>query len=322
MKIKRASLFLLDNFIWVLLIILIVSASGIPNFFSIRNFSNILYNSTAAGMMTLGMVFCLLVGHLDLSVEATYAFAPSMAVLFMVQWASIPPIAAVILTIIFGVIIGAFNGFISVKLSINPFMLTLCMQIILRGLVLYFIPQGIFGLPDGFTFLGGSKVFGTDIQLAVILFIAIFLIAHFVMKNFAFGKNLIATGSNKNAAYLTGVNTDKVRIIAFILSGTLSAIGGLFMAGRIGSVTNTMGEGAVMTVLASAVLGGVSMNGGKGTVLGAMGGVIFMSAISNVLTMWGFSPFLVSVVQGTLLLAAILFDNAREKLYLAIMRKA
>lgn len=319
---KKLSLVILDNFIWVLLLLLIIIGSSIPNFFTVRNFSNIIYNSTAVGFMTLGMVFCLLVGHLDLSVESIYAFSPCLGALLMGQWGQVSPVLAIIITLLSGIMIGAFNGTLSVKLNINPFMLTLCTQMILRGLVLYFIPQGIFGLPDAFVFLGSAKLFGTSIQIAVVIFVVIFILMHLVIKKTPFGRNLIATGSNMKAAYLTGINTDRVRIIAFILAGLFSALGGLLMAGRIGSVTNTMGQGEVMTVLAAAVLGGVSMNGGKGTVIGAIGGILFMKLTANVLTMSGVSPFMIEVVQGLILMGAILFDNVREKLYVRIMRVA
>ncbi len=320
-KSKKLVVGMLDNFIWVLLIgLIIIGSVGIDRFFSVDNFMNIFYNSSSYGMMVLGMAFVMLLGQLDLSIESIYAFGPSIAVLCITKWMGLDPVLGILLTLGVGMLMGWINGLLSVKMGINPFLVTLCTMMIMRGTVLFLIPQGLFDIPSQYTWLGFATIPGTTIPIAVFIFVGIFIFADIMLKRTTFGKNLIATGSNATSAYLAGINISRIKLWAFSIAGLCAAMGGLLMVGRMGSVTNSMGDGAIMQVIAACILGGVNMNGGKGTAIGAMGGILFLIAVQNVLTMSGFSPFLIQVVQGLILLAAIVFDNLREKLYHRLMQ--
>jgi len=319
---RNLYVFMLDNFIWVLLLILVVVAAlFVPKFFSVRNFLNILYHSTAFSMMVLGMTFCLLVGQFDLSIESVYAFGPAIGALFMLEWFHVSPVIAIFITIFVGAGIGLINGIMAVKVGVNAFLQTLCTLIILRGVVLYLIPQGLYEIPSAYLFMGEYVIPGTRIPIAIFIFLSLFVVAHFVITRTPFGKNLIASGSNQRAAFMAGIDTDTLRIWAFIISGALAALGGLLLVGRMGSVTNSMGDGAILEVFAAAVLGGVSLDGGKGSITGALGGLLFLSTISNVLSLWGLNPFLVAAIQGFILLMAVIIENCREKLYGLLMRQ-
>jgi ribose/xylose/arabinose/galactoside ABC-type transport system permease subunit len=238
--------------------------------------------------------------------------------MFMLKWFSWNPVLCIVVTLVAGGLVGLFNAVMTVKLKINAFLMTLCMLMILRGVVLYLIPQGLYDIPESYLFLGDYKIPGTNIPIAILLVLLLYILADIVVRRTSYGRNLIATGSNGKAAYLAGINTDKIKMISFVLSGLFAALGGLLAAGRIGSITNGMGDGQIMEVFAAAVLGGISPDGGKGKVIGALGGVIFLQTISNVLTMSGVNPFLIQVIEGALLLKAVVIDNVRLKLYTVI----
>lgn len=316
---KKFYLLVLDNFIWLLVIILlIIGSAGIPKFFSPQNFINILYHSSAMGMMILGMSFCLLAGQMDLSIESTFAFAPAIGILLMDKWLpGISPIVAIIATLIVGGLVGLVNGLIVVKLKINSFLETLAMLIILRGLVLFLLPQGIFDIPNSFLAMGeySSNLAGLKIPIAIFIFIGIFIIAHFIMNNSFFGKNVIATGSNPFGAFISGINIGRIYIYVFIISGIAAAFGGILLVGRIGSILNQMGDGDILLVFAGTVLGGISLQGGRGKVINALGGALLLVIVSTLLNLSGVSPFLITTIQGLILLGAIILGNARELLY-------
>lgn len=320
MKMKtKVAIFFLDNFIWVLLLLLAVIATlSIPSFFTVKNFTNILYNCSSFAFMVLAMTFVLFLGQFDLSIESVYAFGPAIGAMFMLKWFSWNPVLCIVVTLVAGGLVGLFNAVMTVKLKINAFLMTLCMLMILRGVVLYLIPQGLYDIPESYLFLGDYKIPGTNIPIAILLVLLLYILADIVVRRTSYGRNLIATGSNGKAAYLAGINTDKIKMISFVLSGLFAALGGLLAAGRIGSITNGMGDGQIMEVFAAAVLGGISLDGGKGKVIGALGGVIFLQTISNVLTMSGVNPFLIQVIEGALLLMAVVIDNVRLKLYTVI----
>jgi len=320
---RKTAVFMIDNYIWVLLLFLIVVATFlVPRFFSTQNFLAVLYQSTSFSMMVLGMTFCLLIGQFDLSIESVFAFGPAIGTLFMLTWfPHSSPYLAIVVTILAGAAVGLFNGLMTVKLGVNAFLQTLCMLIILRGFVLFLIPMGIYRIPSPYLFLGEYIIPGTRFPLAIIICLLLFLLAHLVITKTPFGKNLIASGSNQRAAFLAGIDTGKLRIWAFVLSGGLAALGGLLLVGRMGAVENSMGNGDIMQVFAAAVLGGISLNGGKGSISGALGGLLVLSMISNVLNLGGCSPFLIQAIQGVLLLLAVVIENFRERLYHLVTRQ-
>jgi len=317
---KKITIGILDNFIWMLLVgLIIIGALMIPRFFSIDNAVNILYNSSSFGMMVLGMTFVLLLGKLDLSIESTYAFAAAIGILCMTRWFDMHPVLAIIVTLAVAFGVGYGNSLLTVNMGINPFLATLCTMIILRGFVLFLVPQGIFDIDSRYLSIGDDMLPGTKFPIVIFVFIGIYIFVHILLKRTPFGKNLIATGSNERSAYLSGINIRNVKIWAFILAGFFAGLGGYFMVGRMSAITNTMGDGAIMMVIAACILGGVSMNGGKGTPIGALGGIIFLTTIQNVLNMSGVNPFVIQAVQGFILLAAIVFDSFREKIYHRMM---
>lgn len=318
-------LFLLDYYIWILVFLFFVAASlTIPRFFSINNVVNILYHSVSMGLMILGMSFCLLTGQTDLSVESTYAFAPAFAVMLMNKWLpGFNPYLGIAVTLAVGMLVGLTNGLIVVKLRINAFLVSLAMLIILRGIVLYWVPQGIYDVSPVYKFMGETMLDFEYFRLPISIFLllAIYVIGNHLMSRTNYGMSIIATGSNQAAAYIAGINTNRILISVFVISGFLAALGGFLNIGRIGSVLNTMGNGDVMFVLAGATLGGISMSGGTGKIINALGGTLLLTIVATLLNLSGVNPFLVQAIQGAILLFAIILGNSRDYFYKLYMSR-
>ncbi|MDR1922561.1 MAG: ABC transporter permease [Candidatus Adiutrix sp.] len=311
-KSTKIMLFLLDGLIWALLAILVVvNIIVTPHFVEYGNIINIFDASAILGILVLAQGICLMSGHFDLSTESTLAFAPVIAVLMATKW--FPGMgfgAAIIVTLLIGALVGLFNGFCIAYMKVNAFLQTLSMQIVLRGMTLFLIPITIYGLPPVYMFLGGGRLPG-NIPVEVIVFVVAFILFEVVIKRVKFGRFLLATGGNRKAAYVSGINVQKIIFLTFMLSGILAALAGLLAAGRQGGVTNSMGQNMVMLSFAGAVLGGVSLHGGIGSSLGMFGGVLFLGVIDNCLILLGTNVYIIYCVKGLLILVAVVLDQAK-----------
>jgi ribose/xylose/arabinose/galactoside ABC-type transport system permease subunit len=255
-------------------------------------------------------------GFFDLSLESTYAIAPIVGVLVIRLAPDFPGIVyiGIVMVMIIGIVVGLINGILSVKLGINPFLVTLCMMLILRGLSLYLIPEGIFNLPKPFIFLGSYRILNNKLPISVPCFIILIIILNWMLRNKPFGRHLLAVGSNERAAYLVGIKTDRIKITVFVIAGMLAALGGFIAAGRQNAVLNAMGSGSMVLMFAGAVLGGISLSGGVGSIIGILGGVLLLQIVSNLITLSKVNPFLVQVVYGSILLLALLLQSLRSKI--------
>lgn len=311
----RMELMLLDNLIWVIVAVFFLFNLLItPNFASYDNLVNILFHSSILGMLILAEGLILIIGHLDLSIDSILAFAPGLAMLLAVRWihGGIDPVTSIIITLVIGALVGLFNGCLIARVGVNPFLQTLSVEIMLRGLVLFLVPLSIFPLRPIYTYAGEGRIIG-NIPVAIIIMLVTYLIFHLIMQYTTYGRNYMATGGNPKASFIAGINTSRMVISAFVIAGLLAAVAGLLTAGRQGSVSNTMGDGMVMLAFAGAILGGCSLDGGKGTPLGMLGGTILLGMISNSLILLGVGVTLVYATQGALIFLAIILDRGREK---------
>ncbi len=312
----QLELFLLENLIWVILIgFFLLNAFITPMFATYGNLVNILYHSAIMSMLVLGEGLILVIGHLDLSIESTLVFAPGIAMLLATRWLPfhLDPVTTIILTLAVGALVGWFNGVCIAKIGVNPFLQSLSMMIILRGLVLFLVPLSIFPLDKIYIYAGQARMIG-NIPVAIPIVIIIFLIFQFVLQYTSFGRHFMATGGNARASYISGINTGRMVTYAFMIAGLLAAVAGLLAAGRQGSVSNSMGEGMVLLAFAGAILGGASLEGGKGTPLGMLGGALLLGMISNSLNLLGVGVTLIYATQGALIFVAIVLDRVRIKL--------
>lgn len=315
----KIQLTLLDNLVWVLLAAFFVAnAIFTPSFFSAKNQLNILYQSATLGLLVLGMGIVMMVGELDLSMEATLAFAPGLTIL-LAQRSGLSPVLCILLTLLLGMAIGLFNGFFVAKLNTNSFLLTMSSQIVMRGLVLYLVPFSLAGLDPTYTFLGRGRI--GPVQIAIVALIVVYVIFEFLFRKTILGRKFLLTGGNRRASYISGIDTGRVMIAAFALAGLLSAMAGLVTAGRQNAVSNSMGKDMVMMAFAGAILGGCSFNGGMGKPIGMLGGTLLLGMIDNALNLNGVDVNLVSATKGALIFVAILLDRLRFRMSAALMHR-
>lgn len=221
-------------------------------------------------------------------------------------------VVLVILIVVFmGAAIGLFDGVLVTKLKMLPFIVTLSVSIMLAGLALA-ISGGktVYGLPESFTWLGAGKI--GSFPVAVILMLLIYVVCWFILSKTVFGHQVYAIGGNREAAFLAGVNVKKVECVCYVLSGVLSVVAGIVLTGRMGSAVANAGSGTEMNALSGLVIGGISMSGGRGNVVGAFIGCVIIAALNNGLNMMNVSAYWTDFVRGLIILIAITFDAVRK----------
>jgi simple sugar transport system permease protein len=291
--------------------IMIVGYLVNPVFMHWENLVNVLQQQSEISLLVLAEALVLICGRMDLSLESTFGLAPGVAALLVLS----PGIAnglgwfpggwSIPLTLATGVVIGAVNGLLIVKFRLNGFIVTLGMLIVLRGL-LTGITGGktFFNLPSSFLYLGNAVWVGLPASIWICL--VLYALAILVTGYTRFGRSLYAIGGNADAAKAAGIRVDRVLWATLIIAGLLAALGGLLLTGRLASVAASQGNGAIFTVFAAAVIGGVSLNGGRGTVFGAFTGILLLYLIQNVLTLAGIPAQWIGALNGGIILVALM----------------
>ena len=319
----KIQLLIIDNLIWVIVVIFMaVNAIFTQNFFTYTNLVNVLYHSSILSLLVLAQGLVLMSKHLDLSIESILAFAPTIAVLFSMRWLpfGLDPYTIILVTLIIGGLVGLLNGYLIAIVGISPLLHTIAMLILLRGLVKYLIPFPLYPLAGPILFIGQGRIFG-NIPIVIIFVIIIYVFFHFLLQKTPFGRRFIATGGNAKASIIAGINTKRMIVLAFVIAGVISAFAGIIAIGRQASVNNMVGDGMVLLALAGAVLGGVSVDGGKGTVIGMLGGAILLGMFSNALNMIGINVQLLYALKGGLILLAIIIDRMKFRVRTKILHQ-
>ena len=292
------------------LYMLVVSCVN-PVFISANNQFNVLKTMGYTLITVVGMALVLITGGLDLSVGSTLALGGIIT--GMACQAGMPVFVAILLGVLTGTAIGAVNGFNIVRAKIPPLIVTLGMQYIVRGMVSV-LTQGvpIYPLPKGLTAIDQIKLAG--IPMVVIVALVIALVGHIVLSMTPFGRSVYALGGNEEAARISGINCKKTKMMVYVVTGSLAALAGVFMASRLGSAEAAVGTGYEMTTICGAIIGGVSTFGGIGTILGALIGAFFMEVLTNSLTLMRVSVYWQNVVVGVVLIVAVLLDQYKRDL--------
>jgi simple sugar transport system permease protein len=287
-----------------------------PVFLQPDNIINVLQSMAEIAIVVLAETLVLIAGKMDLSLESTFGLAPGIAAWLIVDPAvthglglhAVPGALAVPLVLLVGALTGAFNGLLIVRFGLNGFIVTLGMLIVLRGL-LTGVSGGktFFALPESMTYLGSTSWLGVPASIWITL--VLFAVAVVVLGYTRAGRSLYAIGGNVDAARAAGIRTDRVVWLTLIIAGTLAALAGLLISGRLASVTAAQGDGAIFQVFAAAVIGGVSLNGGKGTVFGAFTGVLLLFMIINVLTLGGVPAQWTNFLNGAVILVALVVSR-------------
>jgi simple sugar transport system permease protein len=212
-----------------------------------------------------------------------------------------------------GFCVGMFNALFIVKLGVNPFVQTLSVLVILRGLVILMTGgTTLINLPNWYRFIGTASIFRMPLQ--VVILVILFIVFIILLEKTPWGRRLYAIGSNKTAAIASGINTQNMIMSAFVISSVLAALAGFIFTSRVGAVFPTVGENQVFDVMAAAVIGGISLQGGRGKLLGVLGGAIFLSFISTLIVWFGMPVMAVRALRGVIILLAVLLDAMKNKL--------
>jgi ribose/xylose/arabinose/galactoside ABC-type transport system permease subunit len=317
--------FVLDRFIWFVLIgTLLIFTIAIPNYLALSNITNILYAASVLGVLVIGQSLCLLARKLDLSMEGNLSLVAVMAAWLMLPYRAmdlaqaggigweLDPIIVIPFILAMGAFIGFLNGFMIMKLQMNFFIVTLAMQLLLRGIG-FVISQGAImpGTPAAFNWLGGGRIL--EIPVAVIVTIGMYLLAGYAMGNTRFGRQVYAVGANEDAARAAGFNPVRTVIIVYTLSGFLAALAGWMLLGKLETSVPTLGVGFTLNIVAAAVIGGVSLKGGEGSIFGAFAGVLFLAMVNNALNLMNVDPLWVNAVRGLIILVALIIDAQKTR---------
>jgi ribose/xylose/arabinose/galactoside ABC-type transport system permease subunit len=284
--------------------LLVVGSFVDPSFLTSSNLTNVMQQQTELGLLVLAEALILITGRFDLSLESTIGLAPALGILVVTDWLDIAPGWSVPVCLAAGLIVGAFNGLLIVRFQLSAFIVTLGMLIVLRGLQVGFTGgKSLFELPSSFEYLGAAEWLG--VPASIWLTGIAYAVAIVALGYFRQGRALYAVGGNTDAARAAGIRTDRVVWLVFMIGGVLAALAGMLLVGRLGSVAANQGEGMIFTVFAAAVIGGVSLAGGKGTIFGALCGVLVLGLIQNILLLAGVSAQWNQAIYGAIILLAL-----------------
>ena len=294
----------------VLVIFGIIMAIASPVFLTKGNIEAILLGLSVEGTIAVGMVMVMIIGGFDLSVGSTLAFTGVVTGLALT--AGIPTPISVIIGLLSALGVGLANGLLVAKLNINAFIATLGMMLTVRGLLLV-LAQGktVLNLPADFTVIGQGTLF--DIQYPIFIMLAVVIVGDLLMRNSKFFRQNYYVGGNEKAARLSGMNVDRVKIINFCIVALLAGLAGLMITARFGAASVTVGTGIELRVITAAIIGGASLNGGEGSVLGAFLGALFMGMLANALNLLGVDVYWQNLVTGLILIIAVVIDVINER---------
>lgn len=299
----------------VIAVLIVVGKSINSSFLTFGNFTNIGLQTSALGVVVVAETLILVSGSLDLSLQSNFGLSAMFAAWLVAPVAQsglgtqIPPVLGLLAGLLCGAVIGLFNGVLIAKARINGFILTLAMYILLAGVQTGMVSgHTIYGLPPQFTALGTTAI--ANVPVSVWIAILVFVAAGLFMRYTRTGRAVYAIGGNREAARAAGVKVDRIRIGVFVVAGALAALGGLMEAGRVVAVTANQGANLIFTVFAAAVIGGVSLNGGKGNMFGAATGVVLLGLVVNLLTLAQVQSYWIDAVNGLVILIALALSRA------------
>ncbi|OYD07107.1 ABC transporter permease [Paludifilum halophilum] len=279
-------------------------------FLSITNIFNVLRQISINALLAFGMTFVILTGGIDLSVGSILALSGALSAGMLAG--GMDPWLAVLAGLAAGTVMGAGNGVLVAKGKVAPFIATLATMTIFRGLTLVYTEgRPISYDSDTFAMLGKGYFF--EIPIPVIWMLVSFVIVYLILKNTPFGRHVYALGGNEEAALLSGVRTDRVKIRVYAVSGLFAALSGIILTARLNSAQPTAGTTYELDAIAAVVLGGTSLAGGKGWVTGTLIGAMIIGVLDNGLNLLNVSSFYQQVVKGAVILLAVLLDRSRKK---------
>ncbi|GLS36692.1 ABC transporter permease [Mesorhizobium tianshanense] len=313
-----------DNIVWAILAItLLAFCLFIPGYGQTGIFLNIVEQSAFVGILSVGLSIAIISGQIDLSIESTMALA-AMATAVLVSssaagfgwtpqplWLVVP--GSLLVALCVGLAVGSFNAFLVIRLKLNAFIATLGSYILFRGAVVALSGgKTVFGLPSPLRAVALSKVLG--VPLLAWVTVAVFLAFTFILTKTPFGRYVYLVGGNPVAPFRAGIRVRSVSAAAFLLSAVLAAFAGWLLATRTSGATPNLGIGMLFEAFAAVVIGGVSLKGGEGKLSGVVAGVLLLSSIRTAVNLLMLQPHYTQMIQGGLVIAAMLLDSAKHSI--------
>jgi simple sugar transport system permease protein len=293
------------------ILVALVAGSFVNSGFLTRdNLVNILQQSSELAVLVIAESLILIVGRFDLSLESIVGVGPMIAAWLVTDRAiggsglHVNAYVAVVILLLVGGLVGVVNGYLVARVKLNAFMVTLAMLILLRGVTVGMTNgRTLFDLPGPLVYLGSESWVGVPASVWIAGFLAVAV--GLLLRYHSFGRAIYAVGGNAEAARAAGIRVERVIWIVYITGGLLAAVAGLLLTGRLDSVLSGQGQNLIFTVFAAAVIGGIRLNGGQGSIFGALTGVLLLGTISNILTLSQIPDFWINAAFGAIILAAL-----------------
>lgn len=296
---------------FILLFLCFILSFISPQFLSLSNLINVLRQTSLVAIGAAGMTFVIISGGIDLSIGSILGFSSMVAAIIMNSNGN--PWIAILVGLLCGAILGLINGLFISLFKLQPFIVTLCMMIVLRGTIYIFTGgNSIYNFSETFRFLGNGNCF--SIPFPIILMFIIYLLTFFLMRNTKVGRFIYAIGDSEKSSIVYGIPYRKYKTIAYTISGIFAAFAGLILAARLDAFTATAGQNYELEVIAAVVVGGTRLSGGEGSVWGSLIGALILGIIKNGLNLLLVSQSFQQITIGLLLLLVVAFDGLRKEI--------
>ncbi|AMG29301.1 ribose ABC transporter permease [Grimontia hollisae] len=300
------------SLIALLFLIVVVSFLN-PNFFTVDNILNILRQTSINAIIAVGMTLVILTAGIDLSVGSVLALCGAFAATLIAM--EVPVLVAVPTALFAGAALGAISGIIIAKGKVQAFIATLVTMTLLRGVTMVYtegrpISTGFTDTADAFAWFGTGYALG--IPVPVWMMVVVFAAVWYLLNHTRFGRYIYAVGGNESATRLSGIDVDKVKIGAYAICGLLAALAGIIVTSRLSSAQPTAGMGYELDAIAAVVLGGTSLMGGKGHIMGTLIGALIIGFLNNALNLLDVSSYYQMIAKATVILAAVMVDNKNK----------
>ncbi|MBO2460762.1 ABC transporter permease [Actinomadura violacea] len=304
--------------VWMLLLVGIVLTIASPVFLTHNNLMNVGLATSVAALLAVGQTYVIILAEIDLSVGAALGFTAVVTAQMLRDHGLVAGVAAGVAA---GAAIGLVNGLLVTKTRMPSFIATLATMSVLSGLSLQLTKGNPVAVTDyDFQGIGQNRIAGVPVPVVIML--VVFAAAGYLLARTRFGRHVYATGDNTEAARLSGVRTDRVKILAFVVSGVLAALAGFILTARLSTAEPTAGTGLELEAIAAVIIGGTSLAGGRGTLLGTLVGALVLGVIDNGMNLLDVSPFLQNVVKGLVILLAVFLDRNIDVLRSLLPKRA
>ena len=307
---SRSEFFKKYGIVLILLLMVIGMTIAKPVFIRSANIINIFRQVSVIGTLAFGVTLIIITGGIDLSSGSVVALVGVVAATFASPGESV--IVAILVALAVGAACGLFNGTVLAVTGIPPFIVTLGMMTAARGAALLFTDgRPVSDISEGFLYFGSGTI--GFLPVPVLIFLVMGGITHVLLRKSKFGKTIYAYGGNEQAAKVCGINVKRVLIIVYTYAGIMSAVGGIILTARVSSGNPTAGLGYELDAIASAVIGGTSLNGGVGFITGTIIGALIIGVLNNGLTLMGVSPYWQQIIKAIIIIGAVVLDSYKHK---------